>query len=181
MNPFASISPFIQTALVSFGTILGIMIVLWVVGTLRRDISIVDPFWGAGFVIVAWIAIWLNAPLSPRDWLLAVLTTVWGLRLSLYLLWRNCGHGEDRRYAAMREHHGRDFWWVSLGTVILLQAVILWFVSLPLQVVPIRKSATPLSALDVAGFIVWAIGMFFETVGDWQLRDSRPTRRTKDE
>ncbi len=170
MSPFANILPFIQTAVISFGTILGIMLVLWLVGTLRRDISIVDPFWGAGFVIVAWVACWLNAPLRPRDWLLAGLTTVWGVRLSLYLLWRNWGHGEDRRYAAMRVHHGRDFWWVSLGTVILLQAVILWFVSLPLQIVAIRKGAAPVSALDGAGFLVWAIGMFFETVGDWQLR-----------
>ena len=73
------------------------MIVMWLIGTFRRDASVVDPFWGTGFVIVSWIASWLNAPVQARTWLLAGLTTAWGLRLSLYLLWRKIGHGEDRR------------------------------------------------------------------------------------
>jgi steroid 5-alpha reductase family enzyme len=106
---------------------------LWLASLRLRNASIVDPFWGAGFVLVAWSTWWLADRPSGLPLLLAVLTTVWGLRLSLFLAWRNWGHGEDRRYRAMRDHHGARFWWVSLVTVFSLQAAILWFIALPLQ------------------------------------------------
>ena len=99
-----------------------------------------------------------------------ILVAVWSLRLSVYLHWRNWGHGEDRRYVKMREKHGGYFWWVSLFSVFLLQGVILWFVSLPIQVAAVRSLSTSFSLLDVLGTISWAVGLFFESVGDWQLR-----------
>ena len=34
---------------------------------LGADVSIIDPFWGAGFVIVSWIACWLNAPIQAAE------------------------------------------------------------------------------------------------------------------
>ena len=173
--------PLLETATISFATIMGVMIVLWLVASLRRDASIVDPCWGMGFVVVAWLACWLNAPVVARGWLLIALVTVWGTRLSLYLLWRNWGHGEDRRYVAMRDRHGAAFLWISLVTVFLLQGVILWFVSLPVQAVLAQQAAAPLGLLDAVGVIVWAVGMYFETLGDWQLAQSAPTFHTTDE
>ena len=97
------------------------------------------------------------------------MTTVWGLRLSLYLLRRNWGRGEDRRYRAMRDKHGSRFWWVSLGTVFLLQGAILWFVSLPLQAGVWPTPPAPLWWLDLVGCGLWTLGFAFEVVGDWQL------------
>jgi steroid 5-alpha reductase family enzyme len=158
-----------KSLLISLALITGIMTVLWLLGTARRDVSIVDPFWGTGFVIVTGIVCWLNMPVDLRGWLVVGLTLAWGLRLSLYLLWRNWGHGEDRRYVAMREHHGQRFGWLSLPMVFLLQGAILWFVSLPVQLTLALKLTKPLGMLDAAGLAVWVIGMFFETVGDWQL------------
>lgn len=162
-------SSILPTLLTTLAVLLAIMIVFWVIGTVRHDASIVDPFWGAGFVLTSWLALCLNAPTTPRTLLLAILTTVWGLRLSLFLLWRNWGHEEDRRYAAMRKHHGPRFWWISLVTVFLLQGAILWFVSFPLQVLAAYRSASPLGGLDAIGAAFWTVGFFFETVGDWQL------------
>lgn len=162
-------APLAQTLLVTLVSLMFIMLVLWLVATARQDSSIVDPFWGAGFVIVAWLAWRLNGEASWRSVLLTLLTTVWGLRLSLFLLWRNRGHGEDRRYAAMRAHHGSQFWWVSLFTVFLLQGAILWFVSLPVQVAMVRNTGVPFAWLDAVGVVLWGSGLFFETVGDWQL------------
>jgi steroid 5-alpha reductase family enzyme len=162
-------SPLGLTLLATLATIVAAMALLWLLSLLRRDASIVDPFWGTGFVIVAVTASWLNYPPGSRSMLLLVLTTIWGLRLSLYLLWRNWSHGEDRRYQAMRAHHGLRFWWVSLFTVFLLQAAILWFVSLPIQVSMSWNEATPLGWLDGLGLLVWSIGLAFESIGDWQL------------
>lgn len=162
-------SPLAQTLVTNLIVMTVAMSALWLIGTARRDVSIVDPFWGAGFVIVAWVAWCVNSPAALRVLILASLTTIWGLRLSLFLLSRNWGHGEDRRYATMRTHHGRRFWWVSLFTVFLLQAAILWFVSLPIQCAAVLNSSVPPGWLDVAGIAIWGLGLFFEAIGDWQL------------
>ena len=144
---------------------------LWLVSLVRRDASIVDPFWGMGFILVTWFAL-ASVPQSQsvgRSWLLVALTTIWGGRLSVYLLRRNWGHGEDRRYRAMREYHGPRFWWVCLLTVFLLQGIILWIVSLPIQATMVAVSTRPAGWLDLAGLASWSIGLFFEAVGDSQM------------
>lgn len=161
--------PLIQTSLVSLAVIVVVMTLVWLLSLAKRDASIIDPLWGSGFVLVAWLAWWLNHPVGMRATLLAVLTTFWGARLSFFLLWRNWGHGEDRRYGAMRDHHGPRFWWVSLFTVFLLQAVLLWIVSMPMQAAASSDQASPLNWLDGLGILVWGIGIAFEAIGDWQL------------
>jgi steroid 5-alpha reductase family enzyme len=146
------------------------MMLVWLLSLTRRDASIIDPFWGMGFALVAVTAVWLNFPPTVRVGLLLLLTSIWGLRLSLFLLRRNWGQGEDRRYRAMRDYHGPRFWWVSLFTVFMLQALILWFVSLPIQVAAaVGNEIQPLGWLDALGVVLWGIGFTFEAVGDTQL------------
>jgi steroid 5-alpha reductase family enzyme len=149
--------------------VMGLMGVLWLVSLVRRDASIVDPFWGLGFVLVVWLSCLTARTPDFRPLLLAVLTTIWGVRLSFYLLWRNWGRDEDRRYRAMREQHGSQFWWVSLGKVFLLQGTILWFVSLPLQAGAWQSTPVSWQWLDLVGCGLWTLGFAFEVVGDWQL------------
>jgi len=162
-------SPMALTLLITLAVLLGLMTVLWLASVARRDASLVDPFWGTGFVVVAWLACALQESVGSRALLLAVLTTLWGLRLSLFLLRRNWGHGEDRRYRAMRDHWGPRFWWVSYFTVYLLQGLILWFVSLPLQGAIVVGRAEFPGWLDVVGLVLWTVGVALESVGDWQL------------
>ena len=145
------------------------MLLLWVAATIRRDVSIVDLFWGSGFVLIVWLSAVQCPPWSSRVLLLAALTTLWGLRLSWHLARRNHGQPEDPRYAAMRDRHGPRFWWISLFTVFLLQGALLWFIALPLQVAVVRDAARNWTVIDVLGIALWSVGFFFETVGDWQL------------
>jgi steroid 5-alpha reductase family enzyme len=150
--------------------ILSAMTLLWIVSLRRRDASIVDPFWGLGFVILATSSVWQSsAAIDSRSWLLLAMVTVWGLRLSLHLLWRNWGHGEDSRYAAMRQRHAAKFWWVSLLTVFGLQAALLWLIALPIQWALLFPQPTALNSLDRIGFLLWLVGFSFESIGDWQL------------
>jgi len=159
-----------QTLLICFGAIILAMVVLWIVSVIRRDASLVDPFWGMGFVLTSWLALFLNLPSAgSRTLLLVAMTTIWGFRLSGFLLWRNWGHGEDRRYVAMREKHGLRFWWVSLFTVFLLQGVLMWIIAFPVQIAASAPASTEIGWLDGFGVAIWAVGLFFETVGDWQL------------
>jgi len=151
------------------------MMLLWSVSLAARDASVVDIFWGPGFVLVAWaVFAWVTAHDLPDDGearrlLLASLVTVWGLRLGIYLGIRNLGKGEDYRYVAMRRKAGARFWLVSLGKVFLLQGLLMWVVSLPVQGGQLPSTPDGLGPLAFAGAALWALGLFFESVGDWQL------------
>lgn len=148
------------------------MILLWSVSLRLRDASIVDMFWGTGFVLATWTAALVagSAGLErPRAALALAAVTLWGLRLSVHLVARNAGHGEDRRYQAMRAAHGDRFPIVSLFTVFLLQGVLVVVISLPLQAA-VTAPPGPLGPLDALGILLFATGFLFEAVGDWQLR-----------
>ena len=140
---------------------------LWLLSLPLRNSSIVDPFWGPGFALVAWTAYLLADDPGGRGLLVAVLVSVWALRLGLHLTIRNRGKGEDFRYQAMRRRWRARYWLVSLFTVFLLQAALLWVVSLPVQVAMV-DGGTP-GAIAWVGVVLWTVGLFFETVGDWQL------------
>jgi steroid 5-alpha reductase family enzyme len=143
---------------------------LWLVSLPLRDSSIVDAFWGLGFVAVA-LSVAGAAPdgLAPRAWLMGGLVAVWGLRLSHYIFWRNKGRGEDYRYRKWREAAGAAWWWRSYFKVFLLQGVIMWLVAAPVVAVMGAVAQPPLGWLDALGAVVWAVGFCFEAAGDWQL------------
>lgn len=144
------------------------VVLQWAASVALKDSSIVDRFWGGGFVVAAGVAFLYAKDRTPGAVLLLALTAIWGLRLSIYLTWRNWGKGEDYRYVAMRKRHGDRFPLVSLGTVFVLQGTLTWFISLPLQV-GILWHVPALGPLDYAGAALWAVGVLFESVGDAQL------------
>jgi len=157
------------------------MFALWLASLALRDASIVDIWWGPGFALIA-CAAWVlgSGGDAPRRALATWLVVLWGSRLGGYLAWRNLGHGEDPRYQAMRRRWGSRFALASLVTVFGLQAVLMWFVSLPVQAVHV-SSGGPLGPLDAAGTALAVIGLFFETVGDFQLARFRadPANRAR--
>ena len=149
---------------------LGGMTLLWLISLLLKNSSIVDIFWGTGFVILAWLYFALTPDgFLARKLLLAVLTTIWGLRLSLYILWRNWGKPEDFRYQKWRQEAGGRWWWQSFFQVFLLQGLLLWIISMPLLAAQFRPMPDRLTVLDILGAVLWAIGFFFEAAGDLQL------------
>jgi steroid 5-alpha reductase family enzyme len=92
------------------------MFMLWVLSVLKKNASIVDIFWGLGFVIVGWASAINAEQVSVLGKVVLVLVTLWGLRLSIYLGIRNHGKPEDFRYVAMRKHYGAKFPLISLFT-----------------------------------------------------------------
>ncbi len=145
-----------------------LMVGTWLLSVILKNASIVDIVWGLGFVVTAWVSRGIGDGDSGRQWLLSILTSIWGLRLAGYLLWRNAGHGEDFRYRSMRKRWGARFPLISLVTVFALQGVLMWIVSLPVQLG--QDDATPsIGVLAFIGTAVFAFGLFFEVVGDAQL------------
>jgi steroid 5-alpha reductase family enzyme len=142
---------------------------VWLLSLKLRDASVADVGWGLGFVLLTMVYALRSPVLTPRSWLVAVLITLWGVRLSLHIARRGRGKGEDPRYKAMRAAQGPTFWWRSLFTVFWLQAAILWVVGMPILVAVRAPRPAGLTILDALGALIFAIGFGFEAVGDYQL------------
>jgi len=142
------------------------MVVLWLISIPLRDVSIIDLFWGVA-VATSGSVYWLQAeePTS-RGSLMMLLVWVWALRLLIYLYFRNRGKGEDRRYVEMRSKRSA-FWFQSLYVVFLLQAVLAWVIGLPQY--GAMLSDQPLGWLDAIGVALFAYGLVWESLADWQL------------
>ncbi|MEW6209876.1 MAG: DUF1295 domain-containing protein [Acidobacteriota bacterium] len=165
----------------TFVAAMAAMILLWALSLALRDASIVDIFWGAGFVIIAAVNFSFTEGFMGRRILILSLVAVWGMRLALHIFFRNRGRGEDPRYQAMRRRHGKRFWIVSLYSVFGFQGVLMWVISLPLQIAASSKTPDRFTAFDYLGVAVWTVGFFFEAVGDWQLKrfKSDPSNKGK--
>jgi steroid 5-alpha reductase family enzyme len=160
-------------AVIGLAAILTALTFVWVLSLRLQDASVADVCWGLGFVLLAWLYCFLSPALTPRSWLVAVLITLWGTRLSWHIFRRNHGKGEDPRYQAMRASHGPAFWWRSLFTVFWLQGALLWFVALPLLAAVRAAQPAGLQTVDGVGVLLFAVGFGFEVVGDRQLRRFR--------
>jgi steroid 5-alpha reductase family enzyme len=163
--------------------VVAMMTLLWGLSLRLKDSSIVDAFWGVGFVIVNWCYFAWATDFQfdhIRGQVLAAMVTLWGVRLSLHIGLRNAGKPEDKRYQAFRAEAGAGYWWYSLFKVFLLQGIILWNLSSIFWLTHYSTIPT-LGTFEYIGIALFAVGFFFETVGDWQLRrfQQRPTNKGK--
>lgn len=166
-----------SSLLLGLGAALSIALVTWAVSMRLRDVSIVDSVWSIMIAAAAFTYAAAQAHTQPRTVLVLALVTVWAMRLSLYLTWRNWGEPEDYRYRKIRATNQPHFAWKSAYLVFGLQAVLAWIVSAPLFAA--LTSAAPLNWLDYVGVALFLFGLGFETVADFQLARFKadPTRR----
>ncbi|MFZ1201040.1 MAG: DUF1295 domain-containing protein, partial [Desulfobacterales bacterium] len=173
--------PFAKILLINLTTVVFMMTIGWIISLIYKNVNVVDSLWGLGFVLIVWVTYFLSDGYGPRTTLIAALVTIWGIRLSLHLTWRNWGQGEDRRYGEWREQSGDKFWMVSLFKVFLLQATVMWSISLVLQYGQMSPTPNHLTVFDGVGVIAWTTGFLFESIGDWQLArfKSNPANKGK--
>ena len=144
--------------------------ILWIWSVYLKDVSIVDIFWGLGFVILNIFYVFNSGDLNSRKILLLILVSVWGLRLSIYLAYRNIGKGEDFRYQEFRRKFGpKRYWWFSYFQAFLLQGALMILISSTFLGMSFSSQPTTLSTLDYLGIAIWLIGFTFEAGGDYQL------------
>lgn len=180
------------------------LIPLWVISVKIKDASIIDIFWGFGFVVVAAVCLYLAPKKTNYIWLLGALPIIWGLRLTLYLANRNLGHGEDPRYIGMRRRAEKkgmnEMAWRkrTLFSIYFGQGLLILIVSAPVWVgiahgvnfaddvysfggelvFKGRALITQIGTLAIIGTIIWLIGFLFEAIGDMQL--ARFLKQNKD-
>ncbi len=142
----------------------------FLVAQIIRNNSIVDMGWGAGFVLVALATLFIQGAYMERNLLLALLITIWGGRLTYYIVRRNWGKPEDFRYAKWRREWGR--WLVPRAflQVFMLQGLLMLVIGYP--IILVNANPQPgLNILDYLGLAVWIIGFYFESVSDKQMAE----------
>jgi steroid 5-alpha reductase family enzyme len=162
--------------------IIALMTILWIISIIIKNVSIVDYFWGPGFIFSTVFYFFSTGEVTSRKLLLLVLVALWGIRLSGYLVWRNRGKGEDFRYRQIRKDYGENrYWWISFPQTFLLQGILMWLISAPLLGAQLFGEEKQLSLIDAVGVIFWITGFIFETGGDLQLASfkSDPSNKGK--
>jgi len=150
-----------------FAVILTLACACWCLSVLKRDVSIVDSLWPLLFLAAAVTYALTQPQAGPRTALVLSIVSLWALRLSGYLTWRNWGEPEDRRYQTIRCHNEPHFALKSLYLIFGLQGALAWIISLPLLAA--IAAADEVNMLDYAGVALWAVGVGFESIADWQL------------
>lgn len=154
--------------LILIATLFVYMSFWFLISVFKKRNDVADIAWGIGFVMMAWLSLFLAGNFEARSFLVTVLVSVWGLRLAWHIHNRNKGKTEDSRYLAWRQAWGKWFYLRSYLQVYLLQGLFLFLIVLP--VLFINKSAgLALGWLDFVGIAVWLFGFYFEVVGDSQL------------
>ena len=158
--------------------ILTLVTLLWFYSIYIKNVSIVDIFWGLGFVILNTYYLLAVDSFTNRQILVLILVSLWGIRLSGYLACRNIGKPEDYRYQQFRQDYGPErYWWFSYFQVFLLQGGLILIVSLPLLAININQSA--INWLDYIAVLVWSLGFVFEAGGDYQLAQFKKNPKNK--
>ena len=165
-----------QTILVIFIYFLG----FFTIGTLIKNNSIVDIGWGLGFVVVSWFTTLRSGNFYLANIILTLLITIWGLRLFYHIIKRNIGKPEDFRYANWRKEWGKLVIPRAFLQVYMLQGVFMFVVALPIILLN-NEPYSKLTIFGVIGIIVWIIGFYFESLGDYQLKmfKSNPQNKGK--
>ena len=161
-------SPVLHAALLGLAVAAALAFLTWLASLVQRDVSLVDRMWSL-LIAVPLVAYAAVLPWGgKRMTVMAVLLASWAVRLALYVSWRNWGHGEDRRYQAIRARNQPNFAFKSLYLVFALQAVLAWLVSLPLLAVLAEPRAW-FVPIDCTGATIALFGIVFEAIGDQQL------------
>ena len=139
----------------------------WLASLPLRDASLAERVWSAVIAVPVAFYVWKTGG-DARAFVMLAITLAWALRLGLYVTVRNWGHGEDRRYQAIRARNQPNFALKSLWLVFLLQAVLGWIVGWPMLVATAPDRAS-WSVWDGLGAALAAGGLLIETVADAQL------------
>lgn len=159
--------------------VLSFMSLFFLLAQMLKDNSIVDIAWGLGFVIVAWVTFFYFPVVYFRKLLMLGLISLWGLRLSGYIMFRKRGKGEDFRYQAFRKKWSRFFYLKSYLFIFFFQGFLLLIIALPIILIN-SSPPTPLQVFDILGVILFTAGFIFESIADLQKYQFKKNPENRD-
>ena len=148
----------------------------WFLSLVRNNVTHVDSMWSLFFCLTAYTTALLSTDLSVRAVIVLALASMWALRLSIYLTWRNWGPHEDHRYVEIRNNNP-PFWLTSIYIVFGLQALLAWVISVSIYAA--IDSAKALNWLDYLAITLFVFGFIWEVLADWQLTSFKTNLQNK--
>ena len=143
------------------------MTIVFVFATILKRNDIADIAWGFGFILLSVLTLFLS-DITLEKIIITALVILWGLRLTAHVFFRNWAKAEDPSYKEWRNEWGKYFVIRSYLQIFILQGAFLFTIALPIMVANTLAS-DGLGLFDVIGTVVWLIGFFFESIGDYQL------------
>jgi steroid 5-alpha reductase family enzyme len=169
-----------QLATVGWVLSAALMLALWVWHLRIRNAGVVDVGFAISVPALALLYAAAGPGHPPRRALIALMMSVWGLRLAVYLLRdRILGRAEDPRYAELRARRSP----AAAGSFFLFfqaQAIAVVVLSSPALIAAFNP-APRLSPFELAAATLWALALCGEAIADRQLErfKARPGARGK--
>ncbi len=148
---------------------------VWLLSLLKRDAGIMDVAYPLAAAVPVVVLIAKRGSWSPHEIVTVAMVALWSLRMSLHIGMRNAGHGEDGRYAAWRTRFGPHWWWWSFFQVFMMQGVLVWLWSLGL-IGAVAVGQRELGWQHALALLLFAVGFYFQVVGDLQLERFKKIR-----
>ena len=146
----------------------GVMLVLWMIHFPIRNAAIVDFGWGFNLALLGVGYACFGQGFVIRAAMLGVMTAVWGLRLSLYLLFdRIIGHPEEGRYQELRRQW-KTHVEAKFLVFYLFQAVLCVLMATPFLAAAVNP-APRIHWLEFIAAGLWCIAIIGEIAADSQL------------
>lgn len=145
---------------------------VFVLAQVLRNNSIIDVFWGLSYVLLT--IYYALKGIDGWGYIIVVLTSLWGLRLSFYILLRN-KKTEDFRYKQFRENWGNYFVVKAFFKIFMLQALLMYMISLTLTYM--MNNTVVNQSVVILGVLIWLVGYLFEVVSDNQLKTFKKTNK----
>ncbi len=167
----------IRAVLWGWGVMALAMMVLWLRQLRTRDATSVDVAWSVGLGFLSLFYLGFADGDRTRAIIVAIIATLWALRLSTYLL-RDRVFGrkeEDGRYKYLRGYWGKR---APVGFFFFYQAQALFAVLFSVPIFAAMQGG-PLMSLAWSGVLVWAVAVVGETVADRQLAGFRADRNNR--
>lgn len=145
-----------------------LMTLVFLIALKLKDNSIVDIFWGLGFIALVIFSLLNSESIDTAKILTSILVIIWGLRLSGHIFLRNRGKGEDFRYANWRRTW-KYFILRSYFQVFMLQGFFMLIIAWPVLHILNNPQINDIGVVYMSGFMIFLAGFTFESVGDYQL------------
>ncbi|MFF1879372.1 DUF1295 domain-containing protein [Leifsonia sp. NPDC058230] len=147
----------------------GVCAATWVLSLITGEHSWVDRIWSIVPVVYVWVFAGFAGLQDARLTLMAILVTLWGIRLTFNFA-RKGGYepgGEDYRWEVLRGRmKGWQFWLFNLFFIVIYQNALLLLITLPAWTA--YENRTPLNGLDIVVAVVFLALLAGETVADQQ-------------
>lgn len=161
---------FLKPFFIGWGLVAILMSLLWYYGKRKNNFSIVDVGWTLGLVVMVWVFYFLNSGAWEKRILIASLVSLWGIRLSGYLLFTRIlkSHKEDERYASFRRKYGEHVNRKFFTNIFQFQGFLDVILSIPFFLIT-NNSEPKLTILETLAIILFIIALIGETIADYQL------------